>query len=193
MKQIRTQIDTQARATGAGRKGLGRRGQSLMEMALVAPVLMLLFSVVVEGGLALNAWIRVTTAARDATRFALDAGRPADTTTLVLDKLGGIDLGSSRTFTTSAQLNIYIIDGTTNSSGTITSWSVNHSWGGGPNGSRVQQSTIQAQLQSQGVSSSQNLRFVLVEVDYSYVPLLATLVPRGVQIPMTSYSIIQKY
>src|SRR3954452_7957213 len=111
--RVRPQLPGQAPASIVKHNKAARRGQSLMELAIIAPVLMLLFSVLVEGGLALNAWIRVTTAARDATRFAMDAGRPVDTAELARNKLGGIDLGSSRTFTSSAQLNVYIIDGIT--------------------------------------------------------------------------------
>src|SRR6476620_7805464 len=110
--------------TGTGQPGRKSRGQSVLEMALLAPILVALLSVVIEGGLALNAWIRVTTAARDATRFVLDAGPHDQAKTLVLNKLSGIDFGSGRTYTQSNNIDVYIITGATNSSGTITSWSI---------------------------------------------------------------------
>ncbi len=65
----------------------------MVEAALVLPLIVLFLSVVIEGGLALNAWIRVNTAARDATRFALDAARSQDVGSLVLTKLSGINFG----------------------------------------------------------------------------------------------------
>ncbi len=177
------------------------RGQSLLEMALVLPVLILLFAVVIEGGLALNAWMRVNTAARDATRFVMDAGRPSDAATLVRNKLAGIDFGSGKTMTNSLQLNIYLIKGTTNDQGNIPNpptpqyWTTSHLWGGGPDSPKLQASTIQQRLQSQdgqSPSASANVPFTIVEVDYNYLPVVGTIVNR-VLIPMTSYALVQQY
>lgn len=67
-----------------------RRGQSTVEMALVLPLLIVLFSVIVEASLAFNSWMRVNTAARDSTRFLLDAGRVSDVTDIVRNKLTGL-------------------------------------------------------------------------------------------------------
>ena len=53
------------------------RGQSMVELALLLPLLVLMLSVIIEGGLAFNAWERVNTASRDATRFMLDRGSRA--------------------------------------------------------------------------------------------------------------------
>ncbi len=183
------------RSQPAGRKGR-RAGQSVVEMALLLPLLILLFSVLIEAGLALNAWIRVNTAARDATRFALDAGRPAQVADLVRTKLAGIEFGSSRTFTDSPNLDVYIITGTTNISGLISTWNVNHVYdgdGGGPAQPTVQRTTIEQRLRSQGVGPSRNMPFVLVEVDFKYTPLLGSLLGRGTRLPMISYALIQQY
>src|SRR6188474_1265966 len=87
-----------------------KRGQSTVEMALVLPLIVVLLSIVIEAGLALNTWIRVNTAARDATRFALDAGRPGDIASLVLNKMEGFN-------TSSNVLDVYIITGTTSGGG----------------------------------------------------------------------------
>jgi Flp pilus assembly protein TadG len=160
-----------------------KRGQSTIELALVLPLLVLLLSVVIEAGLALNAWIRVSTAARDATRFAVDAGRPSDTASLVLTKLTGLD---------QSQLTVFIITVATDSNGNITTWSVDRRVGSGTR--RVQQSDIQQRIAVAGnPQASQNLELIVVEVDYNYSPLLATLVARGATIPMTSFAIIKQY
>ena len=161
------------------------RGQSTVEMALVLPLIVILLSIVIEAGLALNAWIRVSTAARDATRFALDAGRPNDIASLVLNKLDGMDQG---------QIDVYIVKGTTNSSGTITTWTVDHRWGSRPGGPNVQQATIQQKLVVPSQPTmNQNMSFTVVEVDFQYSPLLATLIARGLTLPMTSYAIVEPY
>lgn len=168
-------------------KRTARRGQSTVELALVLPLIVILLSVVIEAGLALNAWVRVNTAARDATRFALDAGRPGDVASLVLNKLEGMD---------QTQIDVYIITGTTDSSGNITvaNWTVDHRWGGRSGGPNVQRTTIQQKLVVSGnPTANRNMPFTVVEVDFNYSPLMATLVARGASIPMTSYAIVQQY
>jgi Flp pilus assembly protein TadG len=160
-----------------------------VELALVLPLVAILLSIVIEGGLALNAWIRVNTAARDATRFALDAGRPNDVATIVLNKLEGMD---------TSKVDVYIITGTTDSTGNISdanwaSWT-DHRWGvrtGGPN---LKKTTLVQKLAVAGnTTANRNMPFVVVEVDFQYSPLLASLVARGTYLPMTSYAVMQTY
>lgn len=162
------------------------RGQGLVEMALVLPILLVLLATILEGGLAINAWLRVQTAARDGVRFALDAGRPADTATLVLSKLPGLD---------ESQINIYIIRGSTNSSGQIplASWSVDHRYGASPDGPRVQRLTIEQGLGGAADPAARDIPFVVVEVSYVYQPVFMRLLTSNLNIPMSSYAIIQQY
>ncbi len=163
-----------------------QRGQGLTEFALIFPILLVLVSVIIEGGLAINAWLRVQTAARDGARFALDAGRPDDVATLVLNKLTGLD---------QSQVNVYIIKGSTNSSGLIpaSNWTVDHRYGADPAGPRVQRGTIETGLGGASNSSSRNIPFVVLEVDYVYQPSFLRLIIGNVNIPMTSYALIQQY
>lgn len=166
-----------------------RRGQSTVELALVLPLIIILLSIVIEAGLALNAWMRVNTAARDATRFAIDSGRPADTASLVLNKLQGMD---------SSKVDIYIITGTTDGNGNIpfdnAHWNVNHKWGSRSGGTNVTNTTIQQKLvSSSDPSANKNMPFMVVEVDFQYSPLLTSLIARNTFLPMTSYAIIQQY
>jgi len=163
-----------------------KRGQSTVEMALVLPLIVVLLSIVIEAGLALNTWIRVNTAARDATRFALDAGRPGDIASLVLNKMEGFN-------TSSNVLDVYIITGTTSGGGSVNSWSVDHRYGSRTGGPNVTQNSIQSKLTyPPDPSANQNLEFTVVEVDYKYTPLLATLIARNSWLPMTSYAIVQQ-
>ncbi len=183
------------RRGNTARSGKRSRGQSVLELALLLPVLMLLFSTIIEGGLAINGWIRINTAARDATRFAVDAGRSQDVQTLVLNKLKGIDFGTSGVITGSAQLDIYIIKGTTDGTGAIpvANWNVTHQYGTRPGGPNLQRGTMQSRLASQGSSASHNVPFTIVEVDYQYTPLLANLIAPGTKLPMSSFAIVQQY
>lgn len=162
-----------------------RRGQSVMEFAILLPVIMIILAIVIEGALALNTWMRINTAARDATRFVLDAGRYPDAASLVVNKLEGINL---------AELNIFIIRGTTNDSGTInpSNWTVTHQYGPGPAVAKVTRAQVQQDLRSQGLTASRNVPFVVVEVDFIYRPIALGIFSQET-IPMVSYALIQQY
>jgi hypothetical protein len=169
------------------------KGQSMVELAMLLPLLVLMLSVIIEGGLAFNAWERVNTASRDATRFMLDRGTPDQAVVLVLNKLQGIDFGSSRTMTQSLNLDIYSVQGSTGSAGTITTWTQTEIYNGdGSLGDspKVTRAGIESKLQS--VGDPTNISFVLVEVDFRYTPLLGSLIARNTQLPMSNYAIIQQ-
>lgn len=190
---------TLVRAAGATTTGTRKkkRGQSVVELALLLPLLVMLLSIVVEAGLALNAWVRVSTAARDATRFVLDQGRQGDTVNLVLYKLKGVDFGSSSEITGSLNIDIFRISGATTITGSIPNTSANWKKDQIYNGNssvgdtpKIDNTTIEARLRSQG--SANSISFVIVEVDFRYTPVLGSLISPGAQLPMTSYAIIQK-
>jgi Flp pilus assembly protein TadG len=183
---------------GPGRGGeRSRAGQATVELALTMPLLALLLAVVIDGGLAINTWMRVTTAARDGTRFAMDAGRPADVKDLVMTKLPGLD---------ATKVDVYIITGVTNSGGeipcsapslssnTCSYWKV--AYHNGPSaltGYKVQPSQIREGLRVSGDSAADDeLAFTLVEVDYVYEPFLGKLLG-NMTMPMSSYAIVQQY
>jgi TadE-like protein len=180
--------------TIAKSRGGCRPGQSLVETALLMPFLLILLSVVIEAGLAINAWIRVNDAARDATRFAVDAGRSNDVSSLVLSKLQGIDFGSNSTG--SNNLNVYLIKGITDNSGQITdsAWAAdtNHVYGPGGGAASLGKVTLLNRLAANG-ENPDNVPFVIVEVDFNYTPLLGTLIAPTSKLPMTSYALIQQY
>lgn len=174
-----------------------RRGQATVELALTMPLLALLLAVVIDGGLAFNSWMRVTTAARDATRFAMDAGRPVQVKDLVMSKLPGLD---------ASQVNVYIINGTTDANGdipcsaasltanTCTYWKVSYKYGPGTlTGHSVEPAEIRERLRVAGdASADDDVPFTLVEVDYVYSSFLGKLIGQAT-IPMTSYAIVQQY
>lgn len=167
-----------------------RRGQATVELALTMPLLALLLAVVIDGGLAINSWMRVTTAARDGTRFAMDSGRPADVKDLVMSKLPGLDAG---------EVDIYIISGKTNPGGSIpctscSNWNVIYHYGpGAATGNKVQPDQIRERLRvDSDPSADDNLPFTLVEVDYVYEPFLGKLLG-NMTIPMSSYAIVEQY
>lgn len=203
MNLLRQRISNTRAARGSGPdRNRVRRGQSMVELALILPLLVVLLSVVIEGGLMLNAWIRVNTAAKDATRFAVDAARPNEIGALVLEKLAGIDFGTSKEFTRSMELDVFMIKGKTTATCTLPdgapNWVKTQIWDGDGSSSPPESPVITRQkiltgLASQGLTNCRNVPFAIVEVHYNYTPLLATLLARGAKIPMSSYAIIQQY
>jgi Flp pilus assembly protein TadG len=163
-----------------------KRGQSVAEVALVLPLLVILFSIIVEAGLALNTWNRINTAARDATRFALDAGRNIEISQLVLYKLRGLDTSG---------LNVYIVRGTTDASGNISSWNCTRIYptSGSCTNMTLRQTTVQARLRELNNNLDDNMPFTIAEVDYDYVPILTSLIARNARLPMMSFAIVQQY
>ena len=150
------------------------------------PLLIILFSIIVEAGLALNAWNRVNTASRDATRFALDAGRDDEINQLVLFKLRGLDTSGVR---------IYVVRGTTDANGNIGTWDCAQIYpppSGACTTMKLTQATVRNRLSTPN-DLDENMPFTAVEVDYDYSPLLTTLLTSGAILPMTSYAIVQQY
>jgi hypothetical protein len=168
----------------------------MVEAALVLPLIVLFLSVVIEGGLALNAWIRVNTAARDATRFALDQARSQDVGSLVLTKLSGINFGSSKDISSTTNIDIFEINGLTDASGNIPNdaihWGITPILVQGTDTPTVVRTTIQTRISQQSGGDPTNIPFVIVEVDFKYTPLLGILIAPGAQLPMSSYAIIQQ-
>jgi hypothetical protein len=163
-----------------------KRGQSIAEVTLVLPLLVILFSIIVEAGLALNTWNRINTAARDATRFALDSGRASDINQLVLYKLRGLDTSG---------LNIYMVKGTTDANGSINNWTCNRTYptSGSCTNMTLDKDTVERRLREENNNLDERMPFTIVEVDYEYVPLLTTLVASGAHLPMMSFAIVQQY
>jgi hypothetical protein len=120
----------------------------------------------------------------------------------VLEKLAGIEFGQSKEFTRSLELDVYIIKGRTNNLCQVPNaspyWVVDHRWDGDfspspPESVRITNTKIATALQSQGMSNCRDIPFTIVEVQYRYTPLFATLLARGAKLPMSSYAIIQQY
>jgi hypothetical protein len=164
-----------------------KQGQSVVEMALLMPVLIFILAIILDGGVALNAWLRVNTAARDGTRFVLDSGREADLRDLVLTKLQGL---------TNSAIDIYLIQGHTDGEGEITeeNWEVTHVYGDREGGPSVTRAEIEEAMQTpEAAVVRRDAPFTIVEVDYVHAPLFLEFILGRQQLPMSSYAIVHQY
>jgi hypothetical protein len=200
MKLLRLRSTDLNKAKYAQERGRSR-GQSMVEISLILPLIVLLLAVVVEAGLALNSWMRVNTAARDSMRFALDAGHDDEVAALAMSKLPGMNSGD---------IDIYLIKGSTDCNGNIppvsppgpacsgtipTYWGPKHIHGTGPSEPKLTRATLQQRLNVdyRDSNAKKNVPFTIVEIQYKYTPLALGVFLGRTTIPMTSYAIVQQY
>ncbi|MCA9979998.1 MAG: pilus assembly protein, partial [Anaerolineales bacterium] len=108
------------------RKRKGQQGQSLVEVALFLPLVLILIAGVTEIGQMLLTTNRVQTAVRAATRFGSNGGEDAGMVIVGLNSVTQtLELDSSR-------WDMWVIRGTVNDQGTgIDNWEFNHAYGDG--------------------------------------------------------------
>lgn len=71
-----------------------KKGQSIVEFALLVPLLLLILIAVIEFGILFNAYLVLNTAARDGVRMASVGGTDTQVTTQVQNDAVGIDLAA---------------------------------------------------------------------------------------------------
>ena len=81
----------------------GEKGQSLLEFALVAPIFFVLLFAIVDFGMAFQAWITVTNAAREGARLGVVRATAADIDARVREAAGPLDDGNLSVIVTNAE------------------------------------------------------------------------------------------
>ncbi|HID63624.1 MAG TPA: hypothetical protein EYP49_12940 [Anaerolineae bacterium] len=100
------------------------RGQSLVELAIFLPILLLILVGIVEVGHALTAYLVIANAAREGARFGAAGGKDEDITTVILT--------STRLDVTADRADIYVIRARLNAAGEVEKWKEAHTYGDGP-------------------------------------------------------------
>jgi Flp pilus assembly protein TadG len=129
MKRLFDHSDCQS-CGSSGQKALREEGQSLVEAAILVPILLLLLAAIVDAGRAFDVFIILTNAAREGARFAsLEYPIPADAIKQIVyeDVVGsGTNITAMEEFTIT---NIVLISDT--NSVTVTLWYDFDLWFGG--------------------------------------------------------------
>lgn len=161
---------------------LKEKGQSLVEMVLMLPLLLILLVGVVEAGLALNRQLTVVNAAREGARFGANGATPEDIHAQTLK-------ATSELFDFSEENAVVaVIHATTNDTGTgFTEWTENI-YPADASTPHVTQAEVLAQLQAEGDAA--DLKLVVVDVRYDHqsmlgLPFVAALAD---QIPIGSWT-----
>lgn len=140
------------------------RGQGLVEMALVLPLLLLLVVGAVELGMALNRQITVVNAAREGARFGAAGASPDDIREAVLS-------ATSQMFDfTEGDSVVFVIHAEVNDEGDdFAEWIVN-AWPEGADAPHVAPREVLAELRAEG--DAKGVKLVIVDVEYDHRSLL---------------------
>ena len=138
------------------------RGQSLVEIAIFLPVLLIILAGIVEVGHALTAYLVIANAAREGARFGAAGGRDEDITTIILT--------STRLEVTAERADIYVIRARLNVAGEVEKWEEKHTYGGGPDTSGLTAEGIRESLGTGGGPTSVEL--IVTVFDYDLKSLL---------------------
>lgn len=174
---------------GNNQEGEARQsGQSLVELALLLPLLLTFTLGIIEGGFLFRDYNALVTATWMGARFALDGGADTDVVTVVQSNASGLPIAADRT-------DIYVVRGATDTSGAIATWNIDHAFGNGAAQPKVSKSGLQQQLQNgiSGLDSStySNVSFVVVEIDYQHRSATGSWV-LPVTLPIRSYAVAQQ-
>lgn len=138
------------------------RGQSLVEIAIFLPVLLIILVGIVEVGHALTAYLVIANAAREGARFGVAGGKEEGITTVILN--------STRLDVTAERADIYVIRARLNAAGEVEKWKEAHTYGDGPETSGLTAQRIKEWLGSGGGPAGVEL--LVTVFDYELQSLL---------------------
>jgi hypothetical protein len=138
------------------------RGQSLVEVAIFLPIVILILVGIVEVGHALTAYLVIANAAREGARFGASGGKDEDITTVILT--------STRLDLTPERADIYVIRARLNTAGQVEKWKETHTYGDGPDTSGLTATGIKEWLE--GGAGPTAVELLITVFDYDLQALL---------------------
>jgi hypothetical protein len=138
------------------------RGQSLVEMAIFLPVVILILVGIVEVSHALANYLVIANATREGARFGAAGGKDGDITTVILT--------STKLDVTPERADIYVIRARLNAAGEVENLVETHTYGDSPESSGLTAEGIKAWLGGGGGPSGVEL--LVTVFDYDLKPLL---------------------
>jgi len=133
------------------------RGQSLVEIAIFLPIVILILVGIVEVSHALAAYLVIANAAREGARFGVAGGKDEDITTVILT--------STRLDVTAERTDIYVIRARLNAAGQVEEWKETHTYGDGPETSGLTTEGIKEWLGSGGGATGVELLVTVFDYD----------------------------
>jgi hypothetical protein len=159
------------------------RGQSLVEVAIFLPIVILIIVGIVEVGHALTAYLVIANAAREGARFGAAGGKDEDITTVILT--------STRLDVTAERADIYVIRTRLNAAGEVEKWKETHTYGGGPQTSGLTAEGIKGSLGTGGGATSVELLVTVFDYDLKSLLGLPVLSAFSEGISLRTHSVMR--
>lgn len=159
------------------------RGQSLVEMAIFLPILLIILVGIVEVSHALTAYLVIANAAREGARFGAAGGKDEDITTIILT--------STRLDVTAERADIYVIRARLDAAGNVEKWKEKHTYGHGPDTSGLTTEEVKEWLGGGGAPTSVELLVTVFDYDLKSLLGLPGLSALGEMISLRAHSVMR--
>lgn len=137
------------------------RGQSLVEVAIFLPIVLIILVGIVEVSHALTTYLVIANAVQEGARFGAVGGKDADITTVILT--------STKLDLTPERADIYVIRARLNQAGEVEKWEEKHTYGDGPDTSGLTAEKIKESL---GTGGPTDVGLLVTVFDYNLQSLL---------------------
>jgi hypothetical protein len=162
----------------------GERGQSLVEMAIFLPLVLIILVGIVEVSHALAAYLVTANAAREGARFGTAGGKDEGITTVILNS-------SSRLDVTADRADIYVIRARLTAAGEVQKWEEKHTYGDGPQSSGFTADEIKGWLGGGGGPSGVELLVTVFDYDVHSLLGLPVLTALGETMSLRTHAVMR--
>jgi hypothetical protein len=159
------------------------RGQSLVEVAIFLPIVLIILVGIVEVSHALTTYLVIANAAREGARFGVAGGKGEDITTVILT--------STKLDVTAERADIYVIRARVNAAGEVEKWKEAHTYGDGPETSGLTAEKIEEWLGSGGGPASVELLVTVFDYDLKSLMGLPGLSAFSERISLRAHSVMR--
>jgi hypothetical protein len=161
----------------------GERGQSLVEIAIFLPVVLIILVGIVEVSHALTAYLVIANAAREGARFGVAGGKEEGITTVILN--------STKLDVTAERADVYVIRTRLNAAGELEKWKEAHTYGDGPETSGLTPERIKEWLGSGGGPAGVELLVTVFDYDLQSLLGLPVLSAFSERISLRAHSVMR--
>jgi len=161
----------------------GERGQSLVEVAIFLPVVLIILAGIVEVSHALTTYLVIANAAREGARFGAAGGKDQDIATVILTSTR-LDLAPERA-------NVYVIRARLNAAGQLEKWKETHPYGHGPEASGFTAESVKEWLGTGGGATSVELLITVFDYDLQSLLGLPVLSAFSERISLRAHSVMR--
>ena len=177
---LRNRYDGTVTKVGGERE---ERGQSLVEVAIFLPLVLIILVGIVEVSHALTVYLVIANAAREGARFGAAGGKEEGVTTVILT--------STKLDVTAERADIYVIRARLNAAGEVEKWKETHTYGDGPQTSGLTAEEIKEWMGAGGGPTSVELLGTVFDYDLKSLLGLPGLSALSERISLRAHSVMR--